>query len=573
MANLNIDAKKDITYDAIVIGSGVSGGWAAKELTEKGLKVLMLEKGKNLEHVTGYENALKAPWETQYNGRLTVKQKETHPFLSRDYPYNEMTEKYWMNDMDQPYEEKKRFDWFRPNIVGGKSIMWGRQSYRWSDLDFEGNLKDGIAVDWPIRYKDVAPWYSYVEKHVGISGEKLGLPQLPDSDFIAPMDMYHVEKEVRKRLEKEFPGRVMTIGRVANLSQPTKVQLDGGRGPCQYRNRCSYGCPYGAYFSTQSSTLPPAMKTGRLTLRPDSVVREIIYDGKKQGGRATGVRVVDTVTLQEREFFANIIFVCASALASTALLLNSTSDRFPNGMGNDSGELGHNLMDHHFRTGASGTWEGDLDKYYFGRRANGIYVPRYRNVGSDKRDYLRGFGYQGGGSRQGWQRNVAELAFGADFKEELTTPGNWTMGFGGFGETLPYHENRMYLNKEKKDKYGIPAVVFDADLRENEKKMRKDMMNDAAEMLEKSGVKNVRTYDNGSYLGMAIHEMGTARMGRDPKTSVLNGNNQIHAVKNVFVTDGACMTSASCVNPSLTYMALTARAVDFAVKESKKKNI
>jgi choline dehydrogenase-like flavoprotein len=385
--------------------------------------------------------------------------------------------------------------------------------------------------------------------------------------------MYHVEKEVRKRLEKEFPGRVMTIGRVANLSQPTNVQLDGGRGPCQYRNRCSYGCPYGAYFSTQSSTLPPAMKTGRLTLRPDSVVREIIYDGKKQGGRATGVRVIDTATLQEREFFANIIFVCASALASTALLLNSTSERFPNGMGNDSGELGHNLMDHHFRTGASGTWEGDLDKYYFGRRANGIYVPRYRNIGSDKRDYLRGFGYQGGGSRQGWQRNVAELSFGADFKDELTTPGNWTMGLGGFGETLPYHENRMYLNKEKKDKYGIPAVVFDAELRDNEKKMRKDMMDDAAEMLEKSGVKNVRTYDNGSYLGMAIHEMGTARMGRDPKTSVLNGNNQLHAVKNVFVTDGACMTSASCVNPSLTYMALTARAVDFAVKESKKKNI
>jgi choline dehydrogenase-like flavoprotein len=573
MANLNIDALKEVTYDAIVVGSGVSGGWAAKELTEKGLKVLMLEKGKNLEHVTGYENALKAPWETQYNGRLTVKQKETHPFLSRDYPYNEMTEKYWMNDMDAPYEEKKRFDWFRPNIVGGKSIMWGRQSYRLSDIDFEANLKDGIAVDWPIRYKDIAPWYSYVEKHVGISGEKLGLPQLPDSDFIPPMEMYFVEKEVRKRLEKEFPGRNMTIGRVANLSQPTKIQLEGGRSPCQYRNRCSYGCPYGAYFSTQSSTLPPAVKTGLLTLRPDSAVREIIYDGKKSGGRATGVRVVDTTTLQEKEYFAKIIFVCASAIASSALLLNSTSDRFPNGMGNDSGELGHNLMDHHFRTGASGVWEGDLDKYYFGRRANGIYVPRYRNIGSDKRDYLRGFGYQGGGGRQGWQRNVAELAFGADFKEELTTPGNWTMGFGGFGETLPYHENHMYLSKEKKDKFGIPTVVFDADLRENEKKMRVDMMNDAAEMLEKSGVKNVRTYDNGSYLGMAIHEMGTARMGRDPKTSVLNGNNQLHAVKNVFVTDGAAMTSASCVNPSLTYMALTARAVDFAVKESKKKNI
>src|SRR5690606_20522342 len=415
---LNIDAAKDITYDAIVIGSGVSGGWAAKELTEKGLKVLMLERGKPLEHITGYENAMKAPWEKKYNGRLTVKQKETHPFLSRDYPYNEMTEKYWMNDMESLYEEKKRFDWYRPDIVGGKSIMWGRQSYRWSDLDFEANLKDGIAVDWPIRYKDIAPWYSYVEKHVGISGEKLGLPQLPDSEFLPPMDMYFVEKEVRKRLEKEFPGRVMTIGRVANLSHAAKHHLEQGRASCQYRNLCSLGCPYGAYFSTQSSTLPPAVKTGRLTLRPHSMVSEIIYDDQKQ--RATGVKVVDTQTLQEREFFARIIFVCAGAIGSTVTLLNSKSNRFPNGSGNDSGELGHSLMDHHFRIGASGTWEGGLDTYYFGRRANGIYIPRYRNIGKDKRDYLRGFGYQGGGSRQGWQRNIAEYAFGAEFKEALT---------------------------------------------------------------------------------------------------------------------------------------------------------
>lgn len=568
---LNIDAIKDITYDAIVIGSGVSGGWAAKELTEKGLKVLMLERGKPLEHVTGYENAMKAPWEKKYNGRLTVKQIETHPFLSRDYPYNEMTEKYWMNDMDSPYEEKKRFDWFRPDIVGGKSIMWGRQSYRWSDLDFEANAKEGIAIDWPIRYKDIAPWYSYVEKHVGISGEKLGLPQLPDSEFLPPMDMYYVEKEVRKRLEKEFPGRVMTIGRVANLSQAAKHHIDQGRASCQYRNLCSLGCPYGAYFSTQSSTLPAAIKTGNLTLRPHSLVSQIMYDENKQ--RATGVKVIDTQTLEEKEYFAKIIFVCGSAIASTVVLLNSTSNRFPNGLGNDSGELGHNLMDHHFRIGASGTWEGGLDTYYFGRRANGIYIPRYRNIGKDKRDYLRGFGYQGGGSRQGWQRNIAEHQFGAEFKEALTKPGAWTIGFGGFGETLPYHENRMYLNREKKDKFGMPTVVFDADLRENEKKMRVDMMNDAAEMLERSGVKNVNTYDRGSYLGMAIHEMGTARMGRDPKTSVLNAYNQVWGAKNVFVTDGACMTSASCVNPSLTYMALTARAADHAVKELKRKNL
>jgi choline dehydrogenase-like flavoprotein len=571
MANLNIDLIKDQTYDAIVIGSGISGGWAAKELTEKGLRVLMLEKGRQLEHVTGYENAMKAPWESQYNGRLTVAQKESHPKLARDYPYNEMSEKYWMNDSDALYKEDKRFDWYRPNIVGGKSIMWGRQSYRLSDIDFEANLKDGIAVDWPIRYKDIAPWYSYVEKFAGISGEKLGLPQLPDSEFLPPMEMYCVEKEVRKRLEKTFPGRTMTIGRVANLSEARKEQLGVGRSGCQYRNKCALGCPFGAYFSTQSCTLPPAAKTGRLTLRPDSVAKEILFDNKTQ--KATGVRIVDTQTLDVREFYAKIIFVCGSTLGSTTLLLNSTSDRFPNGFGNDSGQLGHNLMDHHFRTGAAGEWEGDLDKYYSGRRANGIYVPRYRNIGTDKRDYLRGFGYQGGGSRQGWQRNVAELSFGADFKEELTKPGNWTMGFGGFGETLPYFENRVYLHKTDKDKWGLPLPVFDAELKENEKKMRVDMQNDAIEMLEKSGVKNVKGYDRGSYLGMAIHEMGTARMGRDPKTSVLNANNQVWGAKNVFVTDGSFMVSASCVNPSLTYMAMTARAADFAVKELKKKSL
>ncbi|MCK8490656.1 GMC family oxidoreductase [Spirosoma sp. RP8] len=569
--NLNIDSVKETTYDAIVIGSGVTGGWAAKELTEKGLRVLMLEKGHQLEHVTGYENAMKDPWQLKYNGRLTTEQKETHPKLMRDYPYNEMTETYWMKDADSLYKEVKRFDWFRPNIVGGKSIMWGRQSYRLSDIDFEANAKDGIAVDWPIRYKDVAPWYSYVEKVVGISGEALNLPQLPDSDFLPPMEMYCVEKEVRKRIEKNFPGRTMTIGRVANLSKAGQAQLGIGRAPCQYRNKCSLGCPYGAYFSTQSCTLPYAAKTGRLTLRPDSVVTEIMYDENQK--RATGVRVVDAVTLQGREYFAKLIFSCGSTLGTTSILLNSKSSRFPNGLGNDSEQLGHNLMDHHFRTGASGDWEGDLDKYYIGRRANGIYVPRYRNIGNDKRDYLRGFGYQGGGSRQGWQRNIAEMSFGADYKEELTKPGPWTMGLGAFGETLPYYENRMYLDKNEKDKWGMPLAVFDAELKENEKKMRVDMMNDAKEMLESAGVKNVKAYDRGSYLGMAIHEMGTARMGRDPKTSVLNGNNQMHAVKNVFVTDGACMTSASCVNPSLTYMALTARAVDFALKESKKKTI
>lgn len=571
MPNLNIEAKKAHTYDAIVVGSGVSGGWAAKELTEKGLRVLMLERGRQLDHVAGYDYAMKNPWETKYHGKLTLEQKETHPKLARDYPYNETTETYWMKDVDSLYEEKKRFDWYRPNIVGGKSIMWGRQCYRLSDLDFEANAKEGVAIDWPIRYRDIEPWYAYVEKFVGISGEALGLPQLPDSDFLPPMDMFFVEKEVRKRIEKNFPGRHLTIGRVANLSAAKEAQLGVGRGPCMYRNRCAMGCPFGAYFSTQSATLPAAAKTGKLTLRPDSVVREIVFDPDTQ--KATGVRVRDAVTLEDTEYFAPVVFVCASAIASTALLMNSKSDRFPNGLGNDSGELGHNLMDHHFRAGASGVWEGDLDRYFYGRRANGIYMPRYRNVGDDKRDYLRAFGYQGGGGRQGWERNVAELSFGAELKEELTEPGPWTMGLGGFGETLPYHENRMWLDPEKRDKWGLPLVIFDAEFRDNEKKMRVDMMEDAREMLETAGLKNVQVVNGESFPGTAIHEMGTARMGRDPKTSVLNGNNQVHAVKNVFVTDGACMTSASCVNPSLTYMALTARAVDFAVAEMKKGNL
>ena len=569
--NLNIDAIKLITYDAIVVGSGVSGGYAAKELTEKGMRTLVLDRGKQMEHITGYEPSYKDPWDFKYNGLLTQEQKASHPKLSRDYPYNEMTEKYWMNDSDSLYKEEKRFDWFRPNIVGGKSIMWGRQTYRLSDLDFEANLKDGIAVDWPIRYADIAPWYSYVEKHVGISGEALGLPHLPDSEFLKPMDMYCVEKEVRKRIEKNFPGRHMTIGRVANLSEAKQAQLGIGRSACQYRNKCRLGCPYGAYFSTQSCTLPPAAKTGLLTLRPDSLVSEIIYDAQKQ--RAKGVRVIDTVTHEVKEYYAKVIFVCGSTVSTTALLLNSKSNRFQNGFGNDSGELGHNLMDHHFKIGASGTWEGDEDKYYIGRRANGIYIPRYRNIGNDKRDYLRGFGYQGSGSRQGWNRGIGDLSFGPDYKDSMTRPGPWSMALSGFGETLPYHENKMYLDPNTKDKWGLPVVVFDAEFKENERKMRKDIMNDAGEMLEAAGLKNVKAYDNGSYPGMAIHEMGTARMGRDPKTSVLNGHNQVHACKNVFVTDGAAMTSTSCVNPSLTYMALTARAADFAVKEIKKKNL
>ena len=565
--NLNTKATAQNTYDAIVIGSGISGGWAAKELTEKGLKVLMLERGRNIEHITDYTTAMKKPWEFEHRGRLTEDQKATHPVQKRDYPYQEYNESFWVNDLECPYTEVKRFDWYRGFHVGGKSLMWGRQSYRLSDLNFEENLKDGHGVDWPIRYKDIAPWYDYAEKFAGISGSVENYPHLPDGQFLPPMEMNCVEKSVKERIEKKYNrGRILTMGRVANLTVP-----HGGRGSCQYRNLCSRGCPYGAYFSTQSSTLPAAVATGNLTLRPYSLVSEIIYDKETQ--KASGVSVIDSETMETFEYLAKIVFVNASTLASTFLLLNSTSSEHPNGLGNSSGELGHNLMDHHFRCGASGQAEGFEDKYTYGKRANGIYVPRYRNVGNDKRDYVRGFGYQGGASRGGWHNDIAELAFGGEFKDLISTPGNWSMGLGGFGETLPFHKNYVYIDKTKKDKWGQPVLAIDCEFGENEAKMRVDMMNDAAEMLEDAGIKNVGTYDNGSEPGMAIHEMGTARMGHNPKTSVLNKWNQMHEVKNVFVTDGSCMTSAACQNPSLTYMALTARACDFAFNELKKGNL
>jgi choline dehydrogenase-like flavoprotein len=554
-------------FDAIVVGSGISGGWAAKELTEKGLKVLMLERGRDVKHVKDYVNANKAPWEYPHRGGRTQEMIKDYPVLKRDYPLNETNLDFWVNEKECPYTEVKRFDWFRGYQVGGRSLMWGRQSYRLSDLDFEANAKDGIAVDWPIRYKDLAPWYDHVERFAGISGNRDGIPQLPDGQFLPPMDMNCVEKDVAARIKAHYKGaRLMTIGRTANLTVAHK-----GRTQCQYRNKCWLGCPFGAYFSTQSSTLPAAEATGNLTLRPFSIVKEIIYDKEKK--KAKGVVVIDAETNKTYEYFAKIVFLNASAFNSSWVLMNSATDIWPDGLGSSSGELGHNVMDHHLRAGASGVVEGYDDKYYFGRRANGVYIPRFRNINGDKRDYLRGFGYQGAASRQGWSRNVAELGIGADLKEALSEPGQWTMGIGGFGETLPYHENRIFLDKTVKDKWGLPVLSIDAEIKENEKKMRKDMVADAEEMLTAAGVKNVKGNDGDYGLGMGIHEMGTARMGRDAKTSVLNEHNQVWDCKNVFVTDGACMTSAACQNPSLTYMALTARAADFAVSEMKKGNI
>ena len=434
-------------------------------------------------------------------------------------------------------------------------------------MDFEANAKDGIAVDWPIRYKDIAPWYSYVEKFIGVSGSKEGLDVLPDGEFQPPMPMNCVEEAGTAKIKDHYKGaRNWIIGRPANITQPLP-----GRPGCQYRNKCSLGCPFGGYFSTQASTLPAAMATGKLTLRPWSIVRRLIYDKNSQ--KATGVEIIDGETNQTMEFSAKIIFLCASTIASTAILMRSATDIWPGGLGSSSGELGHNIMDHHFRLGASGTYEGFDDKYYFGKRPTGLYIPRFRNVNGDKRDYIRGFGYQGGASRSGWSRDVAELGLGGPMKDALTEPGPWSMGITAFGEILPYHDNLIKLSDSVKDKWGMEALVMSAEIKENEKKMRVDMMSDAAEMLEVAGFKNVKTFDNGYIFGNGIHEMGTARMGRDPKTSVLNGNNQVWDAKNVFVTDGACMTSAAAQNPSLTYMALTARAAAFAVEELKKQNL
>ncbi|MFZ9263384.1 MAG: GMC oxidoreductase [Chitinophagaceae bacterium] len=550
------------TFDAIVVGSGISGGWAAKELTEKGLNTLLLERGRNVEHIKDYTNTEKDPWELPHRGQNANSDRENSPIQSKCYAYNEVSGKFFVNDIENPYNQIKPFDWIRGYHVGGRSIMWGRQCYRWSDLDFEANAKDGFGVDWPIRYKDIAPWYSYVEKFVGISGSKENLPQLPDGEFLPPMQLNCVEQMVAENLKNKM-NRAVIIGRSANHT--AKV---GNRGPCQFRNKCHEGCPFSGYFSSNSATIPAAAATGLLTLRPNSIVIEVIYD--KDSKRAKGIRILDSETMKTEEYFAKIIFLNASTLGTTHILLNSTSDAFPNGFGNSSEQVGHNLMDHHYGVGAYGDFDGYQDKYTYGRRPNGIYVPRFRNLdGGSSAGYLRGFGYQGGASRnRQWSDQI-----GIALKESVTEPGNWSMGWGSWGEHLPYYENKATLNKDKKDKYGLPILDIDCEFKENELKMRKDMMNSGAEMLEAAGIKNVKTYDNMPAPGFCIHEMGTARMGNDPKTSVLNKWNQMHDVKNVFITDGACMSSSACQNPSITYMALTARAVDYAVGELKKRNI
>jgi len=562
----------ETNYDAIVVGTGISGGWAAKELCEKGLKTLVLERGRMVKHVEDYPTMNNDPWDYKTGDVITQETKKNQAKQSRTrYTTTESNKHFFVDDLKHPYNETNRFDWMRGYHVGGRSLMWGRQSYRLTDFDFTANLQDGIAVDWPIRYKDLAPWYNYVEEFIGVSGENVGLPQFPDGNYLKAMEMNCVEDVLKTSMSENYEDRILTMGRTAHITEGTKPGL--GRSNCQYRNRCMRGCPFGAYFSSNSSTLPTAEATGNMTLRPNSVVHEVIYDADAK--RATGVRVIDAETKEVHEFNAKVIFLCASAIPTTSILMQSKSDRFPNGMGNDSGELGHNIMDHHLGVGASGRFDGFDDKYYTGRRPNGVYIPRFRNIGGDtnQKDFTRGYGYQGGASRGNWSDSIAEMAYGAAFKEAVTTPGDWRLGLGGFGEILPYHDNKMTLDYEKLDQWGLPTVTFDATIKENELNMRKDMQQQAVEMLENAGFKDVRGHDGDYAIGLGIHEMGSARMGRDRKTSILNANNQLHDVPNVYVTDGAAMTSAGNVNPSLTYMALTARAADHAVEQLKKMNI
>lgn len=544
----------------------MTGGWAAKELTENGLKVLLLERGRNVEHPKDYVTATLNPWEFTYRDHLTQEDKERCYVQSRHYSYQEDTKHFYINDKENPYAEIKRYDWVRANVVGGRSLLWARQCYRWSDLDFEANGKEGVGVDWPIRYKDIAPWYDYVESFVGVSGRAEGLPQLPDGKFLPPFEMNCVENHFRDQIGKKFSDRIVTVGRCANLTQPVH-----GRGPCQARNLCSRGCPFAGYFSSNSATLPVALATGNLTLRPNSLVNRILYDETKQ--RAIGVEVIDTESRQTVEYYSRLIYLNAATLATAFVLLNSTSNRFPNGLGNGSDQVGRNLMDHHKCQGLSAEVDGFEDRYYSGRSPTCAYVPRFRNVKEKRPDYLRGFAYQLNARRGGYRDQVMSDHIGSSLKEAVQTPGGWNIGGTGFGECLPNPNNRVMLDTSVKDIYGRNSIKVDCAFGENEKTMQKDMAASFGEMMEAAGFKDIRIEATMSFPGNCNHEMGVARMGNDPKTSVLNKHNQMHEVPNLFITDGSCMASTNCVNPSLTYMALTARACHFAMDEMKKQNI
>jgi choline dehydrogenase-like flavoprotein len=549
------------TYDAIIVGSGISGGWAAKELCEKGLKVLLLERGSNVVHPQ-YPTATKDRWEFPHRLSLSAEDKKRSYVQSRHYSYREDNKHFYINDQENPYTETKRFDWIRGDIVGGRSLLWARACYRWSDLDFEANLRDGIAIDWPIRYKDIAPWYDYVESFIGVSGNRDGIPHLPDGVFQPPFEMNAVEKYFKEKIETTYSDRKVIMGRTANLTQPVK-----GRGQCMARDLCHRGCPFGAYFSTNASTMPAAYATGNLTVRPHSLVNKVLYDEQKQ--KATGVEIIDTVTKQTEEFHARLIFLNAATVGTAFILLNSTSSSFPNGMGNGSDQVGRNLMDHHKGISITANVAGFEDDYYFGRRPQAIYIPRFQNMKEQVPGFIRGYHFGGSASRP---RQAADDVIGAPLKEALSHPGPWKMNLYAFGECLPYTDNRITLDTNKKDQWGRPVITIDCEFKDNEKAMHADMVKNGVELLIAAGFTDIKVNAQISAPGNANHEMGIARMGHDPKTSVLNKYNQLHEVPNVFITDGSCMTSGSCVNPSLTYMALTARACDYAVKEMKRLN-
>lgn len=561
---------KQTVYDAIVVGSGITGGFAAKELCEKGLKTLVLERGPMMVHGQDYVGEHKAPWELPFRGRGDRElYADEYAVQSKCYAFGPATQQFFVNDKKHPYQQDpdKEFSWIRGYHLGGRSLTWGRQCYRWSDLDFEANARDGYGVDWPIRYADLAPWYDYVESFVGISGQAEGLPQLPDGQFLPPMELNAAEQALRERTLKHFPERLLTIGRAAILTQE-----HNGRAPCHYCGPCHRGCSTGSYFSSLSATLPAARATGNLEIRTDSIVHSIVYDDER--GKASGVRVIDANTHEEIEFNARVIFLCASTLGSTYIMLNSKSRRFSNGFANSSGALGRYLMDHTYDAGATGAMPGFDNKYTSGYRPNGFYVGRYRNINdaTTMPDFLRGYGIQGDASRPGWHRGIGEAGLGESFKQHLRTPGPWGIWAGGWGEMLPEERNHVELTSDL-DEWGMPVMKINCAFGDNETRMRADMRTSIAEMLEASGCTDVEEFDYGAPPGFCIHEMGTARMGRDPKTSVLNGWNQCHDAANVFVTDGACMTSSACQNPSITYMALTARACNYAVDAMKRGNI
>lgn len=557
------DAAKEMTYDAIVIGSGMSGGWAAKELCDQGLKTLVLERGREVKHLKDYPTTTMHPWEFPLHGKLPLAVTEANPVVDRCYAFNDTTKHFFVKDTEHPYIQEKPFDWIRGYQTGGKSLLWARQVQRWSRFEFEAPGRDGFAVDWPIRYDDLAPWYSYVEKFAGISGNRDGLETLPDSEVMKAWEMNCVEKHIQERIKSNYKDRDVIMGRCAHLTEPQEIHKQQGRGQCQARTLCERGCPFGGYFSSNSSTLPWAMKTGNMTLRPHSVVHSIIYDEKK--GKASGVRVIDSETKEVFEYYARIIFVNAAALNSNLLLLNSTSSRFPNGLGNDNGLLGKFVAFHNYRGSVEATFEGYEDTYYYGRRPTQLMMPSFRNVRKQEEDFMRGYMSFYGAYRMTSRTD----AIGAQLKSTLAKPGTWAVTMAMQGETVPIESNHVRLSTDQKDAWGIPQLITSVEHTDNDVKVMNDFLVQAQEMLDKAGCKNIVPHDSDQAPGLDIHEMGGVRMGRDPKTSLLNKWNQFHTCKNVFVTDGACMTSVGNQNPSLTFMALTARAANYAVEEAK----